>query len=82
VEIRVVRSGRRHKIGNQHILDAMIDAGEPTPIGDQLHYLGTYARGIEPEIIAVPDDLNPGGLAIIHAMPTEFREPGEEDNTV
>jgi hypothetical protein len=80
VEFRVVRSGRRHKIGNRHILEAMVDAGEPTPIRDQLHYLGTDSRGIELEIIAVPDDRNPGGLAVIHAMPAEFREPGEEDD--
>jgi hypothetical protein len=81
MEIRVVRSGRRHKIGNRRILEAMVDAGEPTPAGDQLHYLGTDARGIELEIIAVHDDRNPGGLAVIHAMPTEFREPREEDDT-
>jgi hypothetical protein len=28
---------------------------------------------IELEIIAVPDDRNPATLAVIHAMPTEFR---------
>ena len=42
-------------------------------IGDQLHYLGTDARGVELEVVAVPDDRNPGGLAVIHAMPTSFR---------
>lgn len=68
-----MRSGRRHKVGNRWILEAMADGGEPTLIGDQVHYVGTDSRGVELEVIAVPDDRNPGGLAIIHAMPTSFR---------
>lgn len=78
MDIRVVRSGRRHKVGNRRILEAMADAGEPTVLGDQLHFVGTDMRGIELEVVAVPDDHNPGGLAVIHAMPTGFRgEQGE-----
>jgi hypothetical protein len=73
VEVRVVRSGRRHKVGNARIVEAMVSAGEPTVVGDQLHYLGIDGRGVELEIVAVPDDRNPGGLAVIHAMPTGFR---------
>lgn len=73
VDIRVVRSGRRHKIGNRRIIEAMANAGKPTVIGDQLHYIGTDGRGVEIEVVAVPDDRNPGGLAVIHAMPTSFR---------
>ena len=42
-------------------------------IGDQLHYIGIDSRGLELEIIAVPDDHHPDGLAVIHAMPTSFR---------
>lgn len=71
--IRVVRSGRRHKVGNGRIIEAMADAGEPMVIGDQLHYLGTDAHGVELEVVAVPDDRHPGGLATIHAMRTGFR---------
>ncbi len=71
--MRVVRSGRRHKVGNARIVEAMVSAGEPTVVGDQLHYLGIDGRGVELEIVAVPDDRNPGGLAVIHAMPTGFR---------
>ncbi|MDP9093942.1 MAG: hypothetical protein M3N95_13660 [Actinomycetota bacterium] len=56
----------------------MINAGEPTVIGDQLHYIGTDSRGLELEIIAVPDDHHPAGLSVIHAMPTSYRrEDGE-----
>lgn len=51
-----------------------MEAGEPTVIGDQLHYVGSDSRGVEIEIIAVPDDREPGGLAVIHAMPTSFRD--------
>lgn len=76
MSIRVVRSGRRHKVGNQRIIEAMADAGEPTVIGDQLYYVGTDSRGVELEVIAVSDDRNPGGLAVIHAMPIGYR--GEE----
>lgn len=61
---------------NGRIIEAMVDAGEPLVIGDQLHYVGTDSRGVALEVIAVPDDRNPGGLAVIHAMPTSFR--GEE----
>lgn len=51
----------------------MQDAGEPTIDGDALVYVGIDARGVELEIVAVPDDRNPEGLAVIHAMPTDFR---------
>lgn len=74
VDIRVVRSGRRHKVGNRRIIEAMVDAGKPVVIGDQLHYVGTDGRGVELEVVAVADDRNPGGLAVIHAMPTSFRD--------
>lgn len=68
----MTRSGRRHRIGNAHILAAIIDAGEPVAEGDSLVYIGRDDRGIELEIVAVPNDKG-DGLAVIHAMPTEFR---------
>jgi hypothetical protein len=68
-----VRSGRRHKIGVAHIV-AVMNAVDPIEIGDQLLFVGVDDRGIELEIIAVPDDRNPETLAVIHAMPTEFRK--------
>lgn len=73
--VRVVRSGRRHKIGNAHILAAMEAAGTPAVEGDSLIFVGTDDRGVELVIVAVPDDrpsARPGDLAVIHAMPTEF----------
>ena len=72
--IRVTRSGRKHGIGNVRIMAAMVDAGVPTLVGeDQLLYVGIDDRGVELEVIAVPDDRRPGQLAVIHAMPTSYR---------
>ena len=42
----------------------------PGPGDGQLLYVGQDDRGIELLIIAVPDNRDPGGLAVIHAMPT------------
>ena len=50
----------------------MANAGHPTEHGDQLFYIGEDDRGVELLIIAVPDDKNPGGLAVIHASPTAW----------
>lgn len=81
---RISRSARRHKIGNAHILAAIVNAGEPTVIeaelGPQLHYVGADDRGVELHVIAVPDDRNPGALTVIHAMPTSFTDTTEEDS--
>jgi len=38
-----------------------------------LHYVGTDDRGLELEIVAVPDDSGRADLTVIHAMPTDFR---------
>jgi hypothetical protein len=79
--IRVVRSGRRHKVGVAHIV-AVMSTVSPVVVGDQPLFVGVDDRGIELEIIAVPDNRNPETLAVIHAMPTEFRKgqgDGEED---
>ncbi|MDF9716051.1 hypothetical protein [Nocardioides sp. ChNu-99] len=73
MQVRITRSARKHRIGNAHIIEAMTDAGEPTTDGDALVYVGTDSRGVEIEVVAVPDDRRPGGLAIIHAMPTQYR---------
>ena len=80
MRVRVVRSARRHRVGNAHIMAAMVAAGEPvlveTELGPQLHYIGNDDRGLELHVIAVPDDRNPGGLTVIHAMPTSFTNKG------
>lgn len=78
VPVRVVRSGRRHRIGNAHILVAMANASAPTLVetedGPQLHFVGADDRGIELHVVAVPDNRRDGGLAVIHAMPTSYTE--------
>ncbi len=51
----------------------MVNAGEPVLLGDQLLYLGPDDRGIELEIVAVPDDSGRAELTVIHAMPTRLR---------
>ncbi len=60
---------------------AMRNAGVPmvVPETDQLLYVGEDDRGVELEVIAVPDDRNPGGLTVIHAMPTSFRDDNREE---
>lgn len=73
-EVRITRSARKHRIGNAHIIEAMIDAGEPTTEGDALVYVGRDSRGVEIEVVAVPDDRQEGRLAVIHAMPTHYRD--------
>jgi hypothetical protein len=71
--VRITRSARKHRVGAERILAAMIDAGEPTVQGDTLRYVGRDQHGVEIEIVAVPDDRRPDTLAVIHAMPTKYR---------
>lgn len=73
MHIRIARSARKHKIGNAHILAAMINAGEPVMDGDQRHYIGADDRGLVLHVVAIPDDRHDGGLAVIHAAPDEWR---------
>lgn len=72
--VRITRSARKHRIGDAHIREAMLDAVEPTRDGDSLVYVGRDSRGVEIEVVVVPDDRRPGGLAVIHAMPTDWRK--------
>jgi hypothetical protein len=72
-QVRITRSARKRRIGNAHILAAMMDAGVPTVDGDALVYIGRDDRGVELHIIAVPDDRGEG-LAVIRAMPHERRK--------
>ena len=78
VAIRITPSARKHRIGAAHILEAMTAAGVPELLeDDKLLYVGADSRGVELEIVAVPDDKRPGGLAVIHAMPTHYRRQEE-----
>jgi hypothetical protein len=75
--IRVVRVGRRHKVGVAHI-QAVIESVEPIMLGDKRIFVGVDDRGVELEIVAIPDDRDPDRLAVIHAMPTALRRKDEE----
>lgn len=56
----------------------MAAAGVPELLEDgKLLYVGIDSRGIELEVVAIPDDKHPGGLAVIHAMPTHYRQEGQ-----
>jgi hypothetical protein len=79
--VRIARSGRKHRVGKRHILSAMVDAGLPDVVGDTLHYLGTDDRGLELEIVAVPDNSGRADLTVIHAMPTGFRRGAHDRST-
>ena len=70
----MARSGRKHGIGNARILAAMQKAGDRQPTDtDALVYIGEDDRGVELYIIAVPDDMKPGGLTVIHCTPNAWR---------
>lgn len=73
----MARSARKHKIGNAHIREALIDAGEGSPEKgtDKTHYYGTDARGVELHIVTVPatDEGDSDLIIVIHAMPTGLR---------
>jgi hypothetical protein len=56
MKARITHSARKHRCNNRFILEAMAEAGEPTVDGDALLYVGVDSRGVEIEIVAVPDD--------------------------
>ncbi len=56
----------------------MAAAGVPEILDDgKLLYVGIGSRGIELEVLAIPDDKHPGGLTVIHAVPTHNRQEGQ-----
>ena len=72
---RIARSARKHRIGNAHILEALTRAHSTTPVGtDGYLLIGVAARGVELELIVVPDDRDEDGWVVIHAMPTAWRK--------
>ena len=72
---RIARSARTHRIGNAHILEALTRAHSTTPVGtDGYLLIGVDARGVELELIVVPDDRDEDGWVVIHAMPTAWRK--------
>lgn len=73
MKVRIARSARKHRIGNAHILAALANAELVAEVGDQAMYVGTDDRGLELEVILVPDDRDPNAFTVIHAMPTDWR---------
>jgi hypothetical protein len=72
---RIARSARKHRIGNAHILEALTGAHSTTPAGSDGYLLiGVDARGVELELIVVPDDRDEDCWVVIHAMPTAWRK--------
>jgi len=69
--VRITRPARKHGIGNGRILAAIENATTIVNDGDATIFIGVDDRDLELEVVAVPDDRRPGGLAVIHAMPTE-----------
>lgn len=71
--VRITRSARKHGVGDAHIRAALANAGTPEIDGDALLFTGTDDRGVELEMVVVPDDRYEGQWAVIHAMPTHYR---------
>lgn len=57
----------------------VVDAVDPVKLEDRLVFIGEDDRGVELEIIAVPDDRDPDALAVVQAMPTAFRRNRAND---
>jgi hypothetical protein len=74
VEARITRSARRHSVSAGRIREALSGARLVRVEGDAALYVGTDARGLELEMVLVPDARRPGAFAVIHAMPTAWRE--------
>lgn len=75
----MTRDGRKHGLNRERINAALDNATFIGAEGDREYYIGVDSRGIEIEMIIVPDDKHPGGLACIHAMPLHFREINDEE---
>jgi hypothetical protein len=71
-ELRVARSARRHRIGVAHMLVALENESARALEGDTVRIIGRDDRGVELELLLVPNDRGTG-WTIIHAMPTLFR---------
>lgn len=73
VGVRVTRSARKHRVGNQYILEALQNGNVVGTEGDFRLFIGVDSRGVELEVGVVPDNREPNQLAVIHATPTTYR---------
>ncbi|MFC7620946.1 hypothetical protein [Microlunatus sp. GCM10028923] len=76
--VRITASARKHRISQSRIIAALAEAELVTVDGDAEYYVGFDDRGVELELIVVPDDRHEGRYACIHAMPTHYRKRQEE----
>jgi hypothetical protein len=72
MQVRVVRSGRRHKVGLAHILYVMATVEPITTAAGALVWYGLDDRGVALEIVAVSDDKTFNGLAVIPRCHVRF----------
>ncbi|GAA1524555.1 hypothetical protein BJ978_000453 [Agromyces terreus] len=70
--IRIARSARRHRVGVRHMIAALAHEVARSEGGDAVRVIGIDDRGVELELVLVPDDRR-DGWTIIHAMPTAYR---------
>jgi len=74
MEGRITRSARKHGISAGRIREALSGAEFIRQDGDAILYVGTDSRGLELEMVLVPDYRKLGEYAVIHAMPTKWRK--------
>ena len=70
----MTRSARKHRVGAQHIREAL--ESSPGPVaqdGRLVMHIGTDSRGEELEIGIFPDERHGVGWVVVHAMPTKYR---------
>ena len=54
---------------------AIADAGTPTLVGDQLHWVGKDDRGVELHVVGFVAAEDPDLVIVIHVQPTSQRRP-------
>ena len=74
MKVRISRSARKHKLSAGRIRQALVNATLVREEADAAVYVGTDDEGVEIELVIVADDRNEGGLTVIHAMPTAWRQ--------
>lgn len=77
--VKFTRSSRKHRIGRQHALAAMENAGDPSYVpateknDEQWEWIGRDGRGVELRIIGVE---RPDVILVIHVQPTSYDHQG------
>lgn len=74
MQIRITSTARRHKLSSSRIRQALANAVFDRMDEDVAIYVGTDDRGLVIELGVVKDDRGEG-LAVLHAMPLNWRRP-------